>query len=290
MRDLRLSAVVTALVLSMVGVGCGSSSDDAPAAGPADPAWAETTSTLGVTSWAMVPADDGSFTLTGYDAARAVRSQFILDQGRDAAGNATVRIRSVVQGPAVLEYRALPDQTLAIVKDTFGDHPDARRALELAKANLKAPAAVADGPLVTASTSVHVLDAPLVGNQQQLICKDSKGNACTKPPDMGGATGVGAGCVAGVVGLAGTSCLLTGVESIGIGCVISAAGALYGAYTCADGLSQRANCTCVTPCAAQCQQTFNRQYMCPSDNTTSCSNAAANDRVQEASCVRACGS
>lgn len=222
--------MVTALVLTTVGVACGSSADDAPAAGSADAAWSDTTSTLGVTSWARVPSDDDSTTITGYDAAHAVRSQFVIDRRQDAAGNATVRIRSVVQGPAVLEYRALPDQKIAILQDTFHDQPQAQRALSLAEANLKVRAAAADGALVTASTSsLHVLDAPLIGNQEQLICKDSRGSACTKPPDMGGATGVGAGCVAGAVGLAGTGCLLTGVETIGIGCVFSVAGALYGA-------------------------------------------------------------
>ena len=289
MRNSRLASVVCALVLVTSTVACGASSEEAPPPGSADAAWAETTSTLGVTSWAMVPSDDDSSTLTGFDDAHTVRSQFVLGRGRDDAGNVIVRVRSVIQGPAELEYRALPDQKIEILKDTFRDHPDAKRALSLAEANLGGSGGAAvDGPLVSGS-SVHVLDTPLVGNQQQLICKDARGNACQKPPDMGGATGVGAGCVAGAVGLAGAGCLLSGFETIGFGCVVSAVGAAYGAYTCADGLAQRANCTCVTPCAQQCHQTFNRQYACPSNNTASCSNAVANDRVQEASCVRACG-
>ena len=288
MRTLRLGTVLTALVVVLVGVGCGSSSDDTSEAASADGAWADTKSTLGVTSWALVASDTGddSATLTGYGDAREVRSQFIVDRTKDAAGNVAVRIRSIVQGPAVLEYRGLPDDKIAILQNTFPDHPDAQRALALASANLKVP----DGALVTPQ-SLHVLDnaAPLVGNQQELICKDTRGAACTKPPDMGGVTGVAASCVAGVAGIAGTTCLLSGLETIGVGCVISAAGALYGAYTCYDGVSQRANCTCVTPCAARCQQTYNRQYMC-APNSRACSDAVANDRRDEAACVGACGS
>jgi hypothetical protein len=287
MRVLRFGSVMTALGMLFVGVGCGSSSDETSAPASTDAAWSDTTSTLGVTNWALVPSETGddSATLTGYGDARDVRSQFIVDRTKDGAGNVAVRIRSVVQGPAVLEYRGLPDDKIAVLQNTFPDHPDAQRALALASANLKLP----DGPLVT-SKSLHVLDnAPLVGNQQQLICKDTRGNACTKPPDMGGVTGVAAGCVAGVVGLAGTSCLLSGIETIGIGCVVSAAGALYGAYTCYDGVSQRANCTCVTPCAAQCQQTYNRQYMC-APNSRSCADSVAQDRRDEGTCVRGCGS
>ena len=253
--------MVTALVLTTVGVACGSSADDAPAAGSADAAWSDTTSTLGVTSWARVPSDDDSTTITGYDAAHAVRSQFVIDRRQDAAGNATVRIRSVVQGPAVLEYRALPDQKIAILQDTFHDQPQAQRALSLAEANLKVRAAAADG--------------------------------------------VGAGCVAGAVGLAGTGCLLTGsactkppdmggatFESLQINCSwLPISGA---SSTCSDDVeavtsAPSANCKCVTPCAQQCQQRFNREYACPANDTTSCSNAAASDRAQEASCVSACG-
>jgi hypothetical protein len=286
MSVLRLGSVMTALIVGLVGVGCGSSSDDAPA--PADGAWKDTTSTLGVTNWALVPSETGadSATLTGYDDARETRSQFVLDRGTDAAGNVTVRIRSIVQGPAVLEYRGLPDNQIQILQNTFPAHADALRALALAAAQVKLP----DGALVT-TTSLRALDnaPPLVGNQQQLICKDTRGNACTKPPDMGGVTGVGASCVAGVVGLAGTSCLLSGVETIGVGCVVSALGAAYGAYTCYDGVAQRANCTCVTPCAAQCQQTYNRQYMC-APNSRSCSDAVAQDRRDESACVGRCPS
>lgn len=279
---------MTALVVVLVGAGCGSSSDDASTPASADAAWSDTKSTLGVSNWALVASDTGddSATLTGYGDAREVRSQFIVDRTQDAAGNMAVRIRSVVQGPAVLEYRGLPDNKIAILQNTFPDHPDAQRALTLASGHLKVP----DGPLVK-SQSLHVLDnaPPLVGNQQQLICKDTRGNACTKPPDMGGVTGVAASCVAGVVGLAGTSCLLTGIETIGVGCVISALGAAYGAYTCYDGVSQRANCTCVTPCAAQCQRTYNRQYMC-APNSRVCADAVSKDRRDEAACVGACGS
>jgi hypothetical protein len=287
MRILRFGSVMTALVVVFVGVGCSSSSDDTSAPGPADKVWSDTKATLGVTDWALVASDNGdeSSTLTGYGDAREVRSQFIVERTKDADGNVAVRIRSVVQGPAVLEYRGLPDDKILILQNTFPDHPDAQRALALASANMKLP----DGALVN-TKSLRALDnaAPLVGNQQQLICKDTRGNACTKPPDMGGVTGVAAGCVAGVVGLAGTSCLLSGLETIGIGCVVSAAGALYGAYTCYDGVSQRANCTCVTPCAAQCQQTYNRQYMC-APNSRACSDAVARDRRDEAACVSGCG-
>jgi hypothetical protein len=285
MRVLRLGSVMTALVTVLVGVGCGSSSDDTPA--PANGAWSDTTSTLGVTQWAMVPSETGedSATLTGYGDTRDVRSQIVVERAKDAAGNVTVRIRSVIQGPAVLEYRGLPDDNIEILQNTFPSHPDAKRALELASASLstKTP----DGPLVATQSLGPRDNGPLVGNQQQLICKDSKGNACQKPPDLGGVTGVAASCVAGVVGLAGTACLLSGVETIGIGCVISALGAAYGAYQCYDGVSQRANCTCVTPCAAQCQQKYNRQYMC-APNSRACSDAVARDRRDEAACVRAC--
>ena len=279
---------MTALVVVLVGVGCGSSPDDTSTPATADGAWSDTKSTLGVTNWALVASDTGddSAILTGYGDAREIRSQFIVERVKDAAGNVSVRIRSVVQGPAVLEFRGLPDDKIAILQNTFPEHPEAQRALALASANLKLP----DGALVT-SQSLHALDnaPPLVGNQQQLICKDSRGNACTKPPDMGGVTGVGASCVAGVVGLAGTGCLLSGLETIGAGCVVAAAGGLYGAYTCYDGVSQRANCTCVTPCAARCQQTYDRQYMC-APNSRVCSDAVSRDRRDEAACVGACGS
>jgi hypothetical protein len=286
--SLRLGSLATALILATLGVACAPSADEEPAAS-VDPAWKDTTETLGVTSWALVPSEDGeSTTLTGYDDAHAVRSQFIVDRTQDAEGNVAVRIRSTVQGPAVMEFRTLPDKSIGMIQNTFKDHPDADRALSLAAANLNVPQQAPAGPLTT--SSLHVLDnGPLIGNQQQLICKDSKGNACQKPPDMGGVTGVGAGCVAGVVGLAGTACLLSGLETIGIGCVVSAAGALYGAYTCYDGLSQRANCSCETPCAAQCHQTYNRQYMCPQNNSRSCSDAVAEDRRQESACVSRCG-
>ncbi|MBS2017090.1 MAG: hypothetical protein JST00_29660 [Deltaproteobacteria bacterium] len=287
MRALGIGSVVTALTLVLVGVGCGSSADDT-SSDAKDPKWSDTTSTLGVTSWAMVPSEsDGeSATLTGYDDSREVRSQFTVERGKDAAGNVTVRIRSVIQGPAVLEYRGLPDNKIAVLQNTFPEHPEAKRALELASSHLGTPAA--SGPLVTQSVRTLDNSGPLVGNQQQLICKDSRGNACEKPPELGGATGVAASCVAGVVGLAGTSCLLSGVETIGVGCVVSALGAAYGAYQCYDGVSQRANCTCVTPCAARCQQTYNRQYMC-APNSRACADAVAQDRRDEAACVRGCG-
>jgi hypothetical protein len=285
---LRFGSVVTALVVATVGVACSAPSDDAPAA---DAAWSDTTSALRVTRWAATPAEDSaddSATLTGYDDAHEVRSQFIVDHTKDAAGNTATRIRSLVQGPAVLEFRALPDQSIAILEDTFRDHPDARKALSLAGVNLKALAGTSDGSLVKSSfQALHVLDnAPLVGNQEQLICKDAQGKACEKPP---GAADTVRDCVIGAGGLVGVGCLVSGVETVGAGCVISAVAAVGGGLICANDVSQRSSCTCVTPCAAQCQQTFNRQYACPSNNTASCSNAAANDRVQEASCVRGCG-
>ena len=290
MRGFRFGSVVTAFVVATVGVGCSSSSEDASAPASADASWSDTTSTLGVTYWASAPGEDaadGSATLTGYDDAHEVRSQFVVDQTRDAAGNTAVRIRSLVQGPAVLEFRALPDQRIAILQDTFRDHPDARQALSLAGANLKAQAGTSGGSLVdTSSRALHVLDSPpLVGNQQQLICKDERGNACEKPP---GAADTVRDCVIGGGGFVGLGCLTTGAETIGIGCVVSALAAVGGGLICANDVAQRSSCTCVTPCAAQCQQTFNRQYACPSNNTTSCSNAVANDRAQEASCVRGC--
>ena len=73
MRDLRFGSLVTALVVATVGVACSSSSDDASAPASADAAWSDTTSTLGVTSWAMVPSGDDSSTLTGYDDESAPR-------------------------------------------------------------------------------------------------------------------------------------------------------------------------------------------------------------------------
>ena len=283
---------VTALVVATVGVGCSSSSDDAPAPAraSADASWSDTKSTLGVTYWASVPsqdaADDGA-TLTGYDDAHAVRAQFVFDHTRDADGNTAVRIRSLVQGPALLEFRALPDQRIEILADTFRDHADARQALSLATANMKPQAGTSDGSLVkSTSQGLHVLDtAPLVGNQEQLICTDARGRACEKPP---GAVDTVRDCVIGAGGLVGVACLVSGVETVGVGCVVGAIAAVGGGLICANDVSQRSSCTCVTPCAAQCQQTFNRQYACPSNNTTSCSNAAANDRIQEASCVRGC--
>lgn len=288
MRALRVGSVMTAAVAMLIGVGCGSAADETREPASDDAAWSETTSTLGVTSWALVPSegggDDAAF--TGYDDKGAVRSKFIVERAKDDAGNVTVRIRSLVQGPAVLEYRGLPDDKIQILQNSFPQHPDAKRALELASANLHIPTKP-DGALVT--QSVRPMDnGPLVGNQQQLICKDTRGNACQKPPDMGGVTGVGATCVAGVLGLAGSACLLSGLETVGAGCVISALGAAYGAYSCYDGVSQRANCTCVTPCAAQCQQTYNRQYMC-APNSRSCADAVAQDRRDEAACVSRCG-
>jgi len=289
MRALRLGSVVTAMVAVLVGVGCGSAAEEKSDAPSGDAAWSDTTSTLGVTSWALVPSEDGSddASFTGYDDKGGVRSKFTVERAKDGAGNLTVRIRSLVQGPAVLEYRGLPDDKIELLQNTFPQHPDAKRALELASANLQIPAKP-DGALVT--QSLRPLDnGPLVGNQQQLICKDSRGNACQKPPDVGGVTGVGATCVAGVLGLAGSACLLSGVETIGVGCVISALGAAYGAYSCYDGVSQRANCTCVTPCAAQCQQTYNRQYMC-APNSRACADAVARDRRDEAACVSRCPS
>jgi hypothetical protein len=291
MRDFRFGSVVTALVVATVGVACSSSSDDASAPAPADPSWSDTKSTLGVTYWASSPSQDAaddSAQLTGYDDAHAVRSQFVLDHTKDAAGNTTVRIRSLVQGPAVLEFRALPDQRIEVLQDTFRDQPDARKAFSLAVANMKAQAGTPGGALVKSSSEgLHLLDnAPLVGNQQQLICKDAKGKACEKPP---GAADTIRDCVIGAGGFAGVGCLLTGGETIGAGCVIAAIAAVGGGLICANDVAQRSSCTCVTPCAAQCQQTFNRQYVCPSNNTSSCSNAAANDRVQEAACVRSCG-
>lgn len=291
--SLRFGSVATAMILATLGVACGAAEEKS--APPADPAWAETTSTLGVTRWALGPSEgaDESATLTGYDDAQQVRSQFIVDRTRDAEGNVAVRIRSIVQGPAVLEYRVLPDKSIGVLQNTFRDHPEVDRALSLAAANLRVPAPAPAGPLTTSSArGIHVLDThqPLIGNQQQLICRDAQGRACEKPPELGGVTGVGASCVAGIVGLAGTACLLSGLETIGAGCVISALGAAYGAYQCYDGVSQRANCSCVTPCAEQCRITYDRQYMCPQDDSRSCSDAVAEDRRQEAACVSACGS
>lgn len=301
MPSLRFGSVVTALVLATVGVGCSSSSDDASASTPtpasapapasADASWSDAKSTLGVTYWASTPSEDAATDgaqLTGYDDAHAVRSQFVLEQLRDADGNIAVRIRSLVQGPAVLEFRALPDQRVEILVDTFRDHPDAQKALSLAAANLKPPAVAADGSLVTSSLDgLHVLDnaPPLVGNQEQLICTDSRGRACEKPP---GAADTIRDCVIGAGGFAGVGCLTTGAETVGAGCIISAVAAVGGGLICANDVAQGISCSCVTPCAAQCQQRFNRQYACPSNNTTSCSNAVANDRAQEASCVSGC--
>ena len=286
MGKIRIGTRVAAAVVAAVAVACGASTDDAaqPSTGPSA-TWSDTTSTLGVTRWAMVPSDDDSgATLTGYDDAGKVRAQLVLDRTEDAEGNSAVRIRSVVQGPAVLEYRVLPDERIVLLQDTFRDHEDARRAYELGSAQLKVPGS---GALTT--RSLHFLDtAPLVGNQEQLICKDTKGNACTKPPDMGGATGVAGGCLAAAYGLTGFGCALTGPESFGAGCVVSAGFAAYGLYTCYDGLKQRANCKCVTPCADQCKKKFNRQYMC-AKGSSSCSIAVANDRAGEASCVKGCG-
>jgi hypothetical protein len=293
----RFASVVTALVVATVGVACGSSSDNASASASApvsaDAAWSDTTSTLGVTSWASTSSQDAaddSAELTGYDDAHGVRSQFVFDKTRDAAGNVAVRIRSLVQGPAVLQFRALPDQRIEVLEDTFRDHPDARKALLLAAANMKAQpqAGTSDGSLVKSSSQgLHVLDnAPLVGNQQQLICKDAQGRACERPPGLADTV---RDCVVGAGGFAGVGCLVSGAETVGAGCVISAIAAVGGGLICANDVAQRSSCTCVTPCAAQCAQTFNRQYACPSNNTTSCSNAVANDRAQEASCVRGCG-
>ena len=289
MRDFRFGSVVTAFVVATVGVACSSPSEDASAS--ADASWSDTKATLGVTSWASTPSQDtadDSAVLTGYDDAHQVRSQFVFDHTRDAAGNTAVRIRSLVQGPAVLEFRALPDQRIAILTDTFRDHADARQALSLATANMKAEAATSEGALVTSSSQgLHVLDnAPLIGNQEQLICTDARGRACEKPP---GAADTIRDCVLGAGGLVGVACLVSGAETVGVGCVVGAIVAVGGGLICASDVSQRSSCSCVTPCAAQCQQTFNRQYACPSNNTTSCSNAAANDRIQEASCVRGCG-
>lgn len=293
MATFRSGSVVTAWVVASVGVACSSPSDDASASAPAsaDASWSDTRATLGVTSWASTPSQDAaddSAKLTGYDDAHVVRSQFVFDHTRDAAGNTAVRIRSLVQGPAVLEFRALPDQRIEILEDTFRDHPDARQALSLATANMKTQAGTSDGSLVKSSSQgLHVLDnAPLVGNQEQLICTDARGRACEKPP---GAVDTVRDCIIGAGGLVGVGCLVSGVETIGAGCVVSALAAVGGGLICAHDVSQRSSCTCVTPCAAQCQQTFNRQYACPSNHTTSCSNAAANDRIQEASCVRGCG-
>jgi hypothetical protein len=278
----------------MVGVGCGSSSDDASAsaaaAGSGEAAWSETTKTLGVTHWALTPsqdAGDDSAWLTGYDDAQAIRSQFVVDHTRDDAGNTAVRIRSLVQGPAVLEFRALPDQTIEILQDTFKDHPDAKNAFSLASTDLKPLAgAPADSSLVKSSLGgVHVLDTPmLVGNQEQLICTDSQGKACEKPPS--GSDTV-RDCVLGGAGLVGVACLVSGAETIGVGCVVGAVVAVGGGLVCANDVGQRSSCTCVTPCAAQCHQTYNRQYMC-APNSSACSSAVANDRAQEASCVSGC--
>lgn len=291
MRDFRFGSVVTALVFATVGVACSSSSDDASAPVAADASWSDTTSKLGVTYWASTPSPGAaadSAQLTGYDAANEVRSQFVVDQTRDAAGNTAVRIRSLIQGPAVLEFRALPDQSIAIIQDTFRDHPDARRAFSLAAANLKAQAGTPGGSLVKSSSQgLHLLDnAPLVGNQQQLICKDAKGKACEAPPS---AFDTVRDCVVGAGGFAGVGCLVSGAETVGVGCVISAVAAVGGGLICASDVAQRSSCTCETPCAAQCHQTFDRQYACGSNNTAPCRNAAANDRAQEASCVKGCG-
>lgn len=285
MGKIRLRSVLAVASLASVAIACGASPDDAPLASSTSASWSDARSTLGVTSWALVPSDDdGGATLTGHDDAGDVRAQFLLDRTVDAEGSSAVRIRSVVQGPAVLEYRVLPDRSIVLLQDTFRDHEDAKRAYELASAQLKVPV---DEALTT--RSLDFLDsAPLVGNQEQLICKDAKGNACTKPPDLGGVTGVAGGCLAAAYGLTGFGCALTGPESLGVGCVVSAGFAAYGLYTCYDGLQQRASCTCVTPCADRCKKKFNRQYMC-AKGSSSCSTAVANDRAEEASCVKGCG-
>jgi len=294
MPSFRFGSVVTALVVATACVACSSSSDDASASAPApgseDAAWSDTTKTLGVTHWALIPSQDPadqSAQLTGYDDAQVVRSQFVVDHTRDAAGNDAVRIRSLVQGPAVLEFRALPNQQIEILQDTFKDHPDAKTAFSLASTNLKPLSGATDGSLVKSSVQgLHVLDTPpLVGNQEQLICKDAQGNACEKPPS--GSDTV-RDCVLGGAGLVGVACLVTGAETIGVGCVVGAVVAVGGGLVCASDVSQRSSCSCQTPCAAQCHQTFNRTYMC-APNSSACSNAVANDRAQEASCVTGCG-
>src|SRR4051794_2219487 len=100
MPDFRFHSVLTAFVVATACVACSSSSDDASASaaapGSADPSWTDTKATLGVTYWASIPSQDAadqSAQLTGYDDAQHVRSQFILDETKDADGNSVVRIR-----------------------------------------------------------------------------------------------------------------------------------------------------------------------------------------------------
>jgi hypothetical protein len=270
------------IVATLCGVACSSASS-----APEDPAWKDTESALGVTNWVA----DENGVLTGYDDAHVVRAQFAVEQDQDAEGSTVVRIKSLVQGPAVMRFGALPDGRLSLLEDTFRDHPDAQKALSLAGANIKAMQAAASDPTLVHTSSLHVLEngsssGQLVGNQQQLICKDSRGRACEAPPSAGGTV---LDCALTAAGIAGSGCLLTGAETLGAGCVIAAIGTGIGGLICAHDVAQRATCSCETPCAAQCHQTYNRQYMCSQQNPTPCTSAAQNDRRQEAQCVSGCG-
>jgi hypothetical protein len=242
----------------------------------------ETTAALGVAYWVTSEGDDGTISLVGYDATKAVRAQLDTVRIVDENGVASVQIKDAMHGPAEMVFRPGEAETAVITKNTFRDHADAQKTLERASADVKATAP-SDGPLIT--NSLRPLETPLVGNQVQLICLDQRGRACTAPPSVGATT---RDCVLAAIGVGGLGCLVTGPETVGVGCIITAGAAAYGVYQCVDAVGQRSTCSCQTPCEAQCARQYNRQYACSQQNPRPCSDAVAADRAAERACKSAC--
>ena len=207
--------MIGAVVVVLGCAACGSSSDDAAvqAKAASDGAWSESATALGVASWGSSVEEDQGLALTGYDDAHAVRARFLVARTRHASGNAAVRVTSTIQGPAVLEFRPLADGRIAVIQDTFPDHPDASRALDLAATNLQSSAAASGASLVNPGPrALHVLDTPLIGNQEQLVCVDEMNKPCEKPPSTGDTV---RDCALGAAGLGGLACVGGGAESSG---------------------------------------------------------------------------